>query len=88
MIIEALINLFVAPFLNLLNSLPTFGSDLLESWSTVRDTLINIFHGVGILFPFDALMPLIYATISLHVFRLALAIILRIKSFIPSLGGT
>ena len=67
--------------------LPNVDTSFMEQWQYIKSVLVNIFTGLGCLIPFGSLFPLLWATLSLWAFRLILAIILRIKSFIPFIGG-
>ncbi len=87
MIVEALIDAVLAPFLSFLGMLPTVDTNFVDTWNNVRETLKDVFTGVGMIIPMYGVLPLIQFTIGLHGFRLAWAIILRIKSFIPLIGG-
>lgn len=88
MITEKIISIFTAPVLGLLGLLPDVSSDFMNGWSYVKEILTSIFTGIGCFIPLASLAPLFYAVILLHTFRLVLAVVVRIKSFIPLLGGT
>lgn len=87
MLTEGLINILMSPVFGLLNLLPTVSNDFIEGWAYMKSILINIFTGIGCFIPLGTLAPLLYAVVALHVFRLILAIVVRIKSFIPLMGG-
>ncbi len=87
MITENLISILMSPVFGLLNLLPTVSNEFLEGWAYIREILIDIFTGIGCFIPLSALAPLLYAVVALHVFRIILAVIVRIKSFIPLMGG-
>lgn len=88
MITENIITIIMAPVFGLLNLLPTVSNEFLEGWAYVREILVDIFTGIGCFIPLSALAPLLYAVLALHVFRIVLAVIVRIKSFLPFWGGT
>ncbi len=88
MIVEAIFKFFVNGLLGLLALLPTADHDILTSWNSVKETLLEILRGVTLLIPFDELTPIIYFQAGLWAFKLVYAAILRIKSFIPTIGGT
>ncbi len=46
-----------------------------------------IFNGIGYLLPVKALLPILITDISLDFLRIAFALIIRIKSFIPTMGA-
>lgn len=75
---------FIIWFLGLL---PDMDSSFLSGWDYIKDLLIDIFTGIGCLIPMCDLLPLIITSLSIWSFRFAWSIILRIKSFIPTLGG-
>lgn len=87
MITEQIITILTAPVFGLLNLLPTVSNDFIEGWAYVKTILVYIFTGIGCFIPLGSLAPLLYAVVALHVFRLILAIVIRIKSFIPLMGG-
>jgi hypothetical protein len=47
----------------------------------------EVFGMVSYLFPVAALLPIIIMSIALDTFRIIMAIVVRIKSFIPSMGA-
>ena len=87
MILEALYGNIIKSAEFFLNLLPNVDTSFMEQWKYIKSVLLNIFTGLGCLIPFGSLFPLLWATLSLWAFRLILAIILRIKSFIPFIGG-
>ncbi len=87
MIFETLYGNIINSAMFFLNLLPSFDTGFIEQWSSVKTVLIQIFTGLGCLIPFGSLFPLLWCTLSIWAFRLILAIILRIKSFIPLIGG-
>lgn len=88
MIVEALYGNFKNVVCFLLGLLPGVDVSFMDTWNYIKDLLINIFTGLGCLIPFGSLVPLISCIMSLWLFRLIYAVVLRIKSFIPTLGGT
>lgn len=72
----------------LFDLLPNVDVSFMDGWNYIKDILIDIFTGLGCLIPFASLMPLLACQMSLWGFRLIYAIILRLKSFLPLLGGT
>ena len=87
MIVEGIISAVTSALCGLLNLLPDISSDFIKTWVYIRDILIDIFTGIGCIIPVGVLFPLLFANLSLHAFRLIWAIILRLKSFIPFIGG-
>lgn len=54
----------------------------------VASTLINICKSACYLLPIKLLMPIIIGSFSYHTFRFLWAVFLRVKSFLPTGGGT
>lgn len=53
----------------------------------VYDTLYNISKGVGYVLPLPFLLSISAIKLGIHSFRLIWSVILRIKSFIPTMGA-
>ena len=53
----------------------------------IWDGLEHIAYGVAYFLPINDLLPILYIDISLSVFHIVWAIILRVKSFIPMMGA-
>lgn len=87
MIFEALYGNIKNTVCFLLGLLPDVDVSFMDSWNYIKGLLIDIFTGLGCLIPFGSLFPLISCSLSLWLFRLIYSVILRIKSFIPTLGG-
>lgn len=87
MIFEALYGNIKNTVCFFLGLLPDVDVSFMDSWNYIKGLLIDIFTGLGCLIPFGSLFPLISCSLSLWLFRLIYSIILRIKSFIPTLGG-
>ena len=88
MIIETIFKWFVNGIIGFFALLPTVDGDVLNSWTEIKSTLMNILQGVSLLLPIEELIPLVAFQGALWTFRLVFAVILRIKSFLPMLGGT
>lgn len=84
MITEFLINSYCFVINGFISLLPTvnftFPSNLL---STISDLVV----GIGYVLPIPALMPIFFISISITMFKVVLAIIVRVKSFIPTMGA-
>lgn len=87
MITEQIISILMAPVFGLLDLLPAVSGDFIEGWTYIKSILVDIFTGLGCFIPLGSLAPLLYCVVALHVFRIILAIVIRIKSFIPLMGG-
>ncbi len=88
MIVETIFNWFVNGVITFFALLPTVDGDVFNSWTEIKEILMNILQGVSLILPIEELLPLVAFQGALWTFRLVFAIILRIKSFIPLLGGT
>ena len=83
MIIQALIDIFLSPLTFLIDSLPVLELDL----SFDIDSLLNVLSFANTIFPISELMLLIILKfITVPCFSIVWNLILRVKSFIPTLG--
>lgn len=69
----------------LLIAVPVF---TIEIPSGVATTLISLCKGACYLLPIKLLMPIIIASFSYHTFKFLWSVFLRVKSFLPTGGGT
>lgn len=84
MITDLIINVLLSPILLLVKLLP----DLSVSISTdVFDGLDTIFQYLAYFLPVGALLPLMLLSIAFSGFQIIMAIVVRIKSFIPTMGA-
>lgn len=84
MITEALINVFLFLPKLLLQALPDIDISIPED---VFDTLQNFLLNLEYIFPIVELLPILVISISLSLFKIAWALVIRIKSFIPTMGA-
>lgn len=84
MIIDLILNLIFNPLLLLLDLLPDLE---LEIPNDIYEPLEDAFEGVAYVFPIVALLPIIISSTALSIFRVVWACIIRIKSFIPTMGA-
>ncbi len=68
---------------NAISQLPTINFDIPDN---VLDGLQYLAY-IGYFVPITELMPILVISVSLSVFHITWAIILRIKSFIPTMGA-
>lgn len=87
MLTEGLIGLIVAPLKALFSMLPSADASFLDNWDYIRSILVDILTGVGCLLPMKEFIPLVTFQCAVYAFKLVWAILLRIKSLIPGLGG-
>ena len=84
MITDLLISALSAVPLMLLSLLPDVNISIP---SGVFDWLISTCNMVAYILPVKALMPIIAIMISVNGFKIAWALVLRVKSFIPTMGS-
>ena len=84
MLLEAVISLLLFIPNMILSMIPTIEINLPEN---IFSGVSGILGTVGYLFPVTALLPIIVVSIALDVARVVVAIIIRIKSFIPTMGA-
>jgi hypothetical protein len=84
MITEALINVFLFLPKLLLQALPDIDISIPKD---VFDTLQNFLLNLEYIFPIVELLPILVISISLSLFKIAWALVIRIKSFIPTMGA-
>ena len=78
LVFQGFINLLLGP-LEIIN----IGIDFVSSIPIINDFMGVIYY----VLPWDNLAPLVLLNISIIVFRIAMALIKLIKSFIPTMGG-
>lgn len=84
MLIEYFFSTILYPVQQLLDMLPVIDFKLPEG---VFDILTNIMAYISYFLPMDAVFAIIGIDLSLHAFRLGMAFIVRLKSFIVGLGS-
>lgn len=84
MIVDAICYAIVGIPLLLLNML---GSFTLEIPRGVFDGLHEITYALGYVLPMAGLIPILYISFSVNAFQIVWATVLRIKSFIPTMGS-
>ena len=84
MITDLIINLLLKIPLMLLELLPDIDVSLPEN---VFDGINTFFANVGYALPVLQLMPILIISNALMLFRVAWALVIRIKSFIPTMGA-
>lgn len=88
--IEAIVKLLYF-LINLFLLIPSFIISLLPSVDAVIpdnvfESMSVILANVGYVLPIKGLLPIFIISMSVNIFKLAMAIIVRIKSFIPTMG--
>ena len=85
MITEAILNIFMIIPQLIVDLLPTIDYTLPTD---LFDTVTSVFYGLGYVLPLVRLTPIIAIDLSLSMFKIVVAIVIRCKSFIPTMGGT
>lgn len=85
MVFDKIMEFIVAPVTWLINLFPAMDFSFSP---TVLADIMDLFRALGYVIPWAGLLPILTASILLLSFRLTWTIILRLKSFIPTLGGT
>lgn len=83
MITETLIDLLLKPVLLLLDAMPVFS---VSFPSVVFDPLVSIINTLGYVVPVKALLPILLISSLLKTAQILWAFIIRVKSFIPTMG--
>jgi len=68
----------------LLSMLPQIELELPDN---VLAGLGDVFGAVGYFFPVAALLPILIISIAMDLFQIIMAIVVRIKSFVPTMGA-
>lgn len=84
MITDFIINSFIQIPYVLLSSLPDFH---FEFNSTFFDTLSHFLQIVSYVLPVKGLMPILVSSFGLTFLKISWALVLRVKSFIPTMGS-
>ena len=84
MITDALISVLSAVPLALLSLLPNVNIAIPDG---VFNWLLNVCSAIGYFLPVKALLPILGIMFSVTGFKIAWSIVLRVKSFIPTMGS-
>lgn len=83
MIVEAIFRALLTVPEMILNAVPVLDFTIPDG---VLSGLSSILGNIGFFLPIRQLMPILYISLSIDVARLGMAILMRIKSFIPTMG--
>ncbi|MCL2018319.1 MAG: hypothetical protein FWG70_01050 [Oscillospiraceae bacterium] len=83
MITEAIINLMMFLPEKLIEMLPELEFTIPK---VVNDNILNVLKGVAWVFPTVLLLPLFASSLAVDMAKIVMAIIARVKSFIPFMG--
>lgn len=83
MIVELLFDVIFGLFNSLISLLPSIDGTIP---STFVNTLSNVIQSTSYFLPVGALLPIVVISGGLEMFNIVWKIILRVKSFIPTMG--
>ena len=86
MITQSIIDFFTFFPMLLMNAMDSFNFSL-EIPQAFYNGFKDLLSCIGWIFPMTALLPIILFSFQLQIARIAWAIVLRIKSFIPTMGA-
>lgn len=84
MIIEEILKFFALPCNLLIDALPTFSIEIPQG---AFDTLMTVVKSASYVIPFQFLLPILAISFGLKTSQIVWAIIIRVKSFIPTMGA-
>ena len=84
MLLEAIVGILLFIPNLLFSMLPTIEFTIPDN---ILSGVSDIFAMVGYFFPIAALLPILVMSLALDMFRIVVAIVVRIKSFIPGMGA-
>ncbi len=84
MITEAIFNVLLAPLLLLVEAIPAIPFTIP---SGAFNGMSSTFGALGYFLPMAALSPIIIAIFTFKIAKITMALIVRIKSFIPTMGA-
>lgn len=83
MILETILNLLAIPIKLLISGIP---QTAMQIPSSIFEGLSQIFYGVGYVIPIFQFSPLLVFSFTLGMAKISFALLLRIKSFVPTMG--
>jgi hypothetical protein len=83
MITEAILNVFMVIPNIIIALLPEVKAVIPDG---VFDGVNNVLYGIGYVLPMYALVPIFVISFALDGFKVVMALVVRIKSFIPTMG--
>ena len=84
MIIDALFSVLLAPIKLLLSALPTIGYSLPDG---IFNSIVDTFAFIGYVLPIESILMCLSIRLALISFRATMAVVVRVKSFIPTMGS-
>jgi hypothetical protein len=83
-IAEIIVTALLSPFNLIISQLPTISVELPYN---VLSTVSGIFGTLSYFFPIMELLPILVLNLAMDSFRIIMALIVRVKSFIPTMGA-
>lgn len=83
-IVDAFFNLLLAPIKLLISALPTIGVSMPDG---VFEALTDTMAFIGYMLPVQTIITCFGIRLGMSAFRQTVAIIVRVKSFIPTMGS-
>lgn len=91
MIFDNLMNIFSSYTSDLFDGLPNIKLQFLVDWKPefqqILNTIGRVFDGINYFIPLDVFLGLEAITFSFTLFKVSYAMLLRVKSFIPTMGN-
>lgn len=84
MITETLINTLLQPIIVLLANMETLSINIPRG---VENGIVSLTSGLAYIFPMKSIIPIIGIRLGIQMFHISWSLILRIKSFIPTMGN-
>lgn len=84
MIIDALFSVLLAPIKLLLSALPTIGYSLPDG---VFNSIVDTCAFIGYVLPIEPILMCLSIRLALISFRATMAVVVRVKSLIPTMGS-
>lgn len=84
MITKTILYVICSPILLLLDLLPSVSVTLPND---IFDSMDSLFASLGFIFPLGTLCIIIVSKITLKLAKITMALIVRIKSFVPTMGS-
>lgn len=87
MITDKIIDLFFYFPLLLLNSLPDLDLSIPDDFLNIVNGVDNFIYNIAYVIPFSRIQGIFIISIAISSFQILWALIIRIKSFIPTMGA-
>lgn len=84
MVTDAIANFFISAFINVIPSGPVMD---LKIPPEVLIGLNSLLSNLGYVFPIKQLLPILLTSTSVTLFKIVWAVVIRVKSFVPTMGA-